>query len=412
MHITNQDQLRKQKRKLSFIFTVILFAVITGLQIVFLIGRYVDYSQREFRMLKWDWIPRGKIMETIMSGMMLNHQPPMPMPMFAGEWRWWKLKWWNMILYNTIKNNVISSSVGDDDTTKEILVEIMKSDKDQWTILYNNTKFLFSKEALSWENIWLFFMPAQTNISDIIKDSILFILVFGIFSLLFYRLIYWFVGKMFVPIEENMKDMEQFIFNAGHELKTPLSVIKSHLQLSLAKKQYKKSIDESIKEIDKMTSLLDSLVNLSVIQYDENKEPLEVIQEIESITSQYIQIAKNKWISLIIQKESDFILHAHRGYFNMLVGNLVSNAIKYNKKWGKIVITIADWMIKIQDTGIGIPQKEIEKIFDRFYQVGNVRNQEWSGIGLSLVKKIVDIYGWKIDVQSKEKQGTTFIIKF
>jgi len=96
----------------------------------------------------------------------------------------------------------------------------------------------------------------------------------------------------------------------------------------------------------------------------------------------------------------------------MLLGNLVSNAIKYNKKWGKVTITISDWLLKIQDTGIGIPAKEIEKIFDRFYQVGNVRNQEWSGIGLSLVKKIVDMYGWNISVQSKEKQGTTFMIKF
>jgi len=88
--------------------------------------------------------------------------------------------------------------------------------------------------------------------------------------------------------------MEQFVFNAGHELKTPLSVIKSHLQLSLAKKQYQKAIDESIKEINKMNTLLDSLVNLSVIQYDENKEPVAVIQEVESIVSQYTQIAKSK----------------------------------------------------------------------------------------------------------------------
>jgi len=99
---------------------------------------------------------------------------------------------------------------------------------------------------------------------------------------------------MFVPIEENMKDMEQFIFNAGHELKTPLSVIKSHLQLALAKKQYKKPIDESIKEVNKMNILLDSLVNLSVIQYDENKESLEVVQEVEGVVSQYMQIAKSK----------------------------------------------------------------------------------------------------------------------
>jgi signal transduction histidine kinase len=66
--------------------------------------------------------------------------------------------------------------------------------------------------------------------------------------------------------------MEQFIFNAGHELKTPLSVIKSYLQLALAKKQYKKSINESIKEVDKMNNLLDALINLSVIHQETEKD--------------------------------------------------------------------------------------------------------------------------------------------
>jgi signal transduction histidine kinase len=69
------------------------------------------------------------------------------------------------------------------------------------------------------------------QISDVVRDSILFILFFGLLSILFYRIIYWFVGKLFIPIEENIQDMEQFVFNAGHELKTPLSVTKSHLQL-------------------------------------------------------------------------------------------------------------------------------------------------------------------------------------
>lgn len=410
MHITNQEQLRKQKRKLSIIFTLILFAVVTSLQIVFLIWRYLDYSNREIQNLENEIFPKHMLQQNIISESMIWTVPPMPM--FGKEWRWRRLKWGNIISYNPQKNLIISSSLWDEEFARELLQELLEKEETKWSIIYNKNRFLFLKDTTNSGIQSFFLVPIHMQISDVIRDSVLFILFFWLLSLLFYRAIYWFVGKMFVPIEENMKDMEQFIFNAGHELKTPLSVIKSNLQLALAKKQYKKSIDESIKEVNKMNILLDSLVNLSVIQYDENKELLEVVQEVEGVVSQYMQIAKSKWISIIIQKESDFILHAHRWYFNMLVGNLVSNAIKYNKKWGKVIITIADWLLKIQDTGIGIPQKEIEKIFDRFYQVGNVRNQEWSGIGLSLVKKIVDMYGWNIAVQSKEKQGTNFIIKF
>lgn len=405
MHITNQEQLKKQKRKLSVIFTLILFAVVTGLQIIFLIGRYLDYANREIQNLENEIFPRHQIQQNMMGTVP-------PMPMFGKEWRWRRLKWGNIISYNPQNKIIISSSLWDEEFTRELLQELLEKEETKWTITYNKNKFLFIKDTTNSGIQSFFLVPIHMQISDVVRDSILFIVFFWFLSILFYRIIYWFVGKLFIPIEENIQDMEQFVFNAGHELKTPLSVIKSHLQLSLAKKQYQKAIDESIKEINKMNTLLDSLVNLSVIQYDENKEPVAVIQEVESIVSQYTQIAKSKWISLYIQKESDFILHAHRGYFNMLLGNLVSNAIKYNKKWGKVTITISDWLLKIQDTGIGIPAKEIEKIFDRFYQVGNVRNQEWSGIGLSLVKKIVDMYGWNISVQSKEKQGTTFMIKF
>ncbi len=409
MHITNQDQLKKQKRKLSLIFTLILFGVVTGLQIIFLIGRYLDYANREIQDIETEIFPRHKLQQNMMAESMMWTPP---MPMFGKESRGWRLKGGNVILYNPQTQTVVSSSLWDDEFTKDVLQIVVQDNNNKGSIIYNKNRFLYVKQQTSETLESLFLVPVHMQMSDIVRDGLLFMVFFWLLSLLFYRAIYWFVGKMFIPIEENIQDMEQFIFNAGHELKTPLSVIKSHLQLSLAKKQYQKAIDESIKEINKMNALLDSLVNLSVIQYDENKEPLDVAQEIESTVSQYIQIAKSKWISLSIQKESDFILHVHRGYFDMLVGNLVSNAIKYNKKWGKVLITIADWLIKIQDTGIGIPAKEIEKIFDRFYQVGNIRNQEWSGIGLSLVKKIVDMYGWKIDVQSKEKQGTTFIIKF
>lgn len=408
MHITNQDQLKKQKRKLSLMFTIILFGVVTGLQIIFLVVRYVDYSHKEFKRLQGDWFPKERMMEMVLSGNV--HTPQMPM--FWWEGKWWKLKGGNMSLYNPQQNSIIFSSVGDDELTKEIIQSILKENKNQGSITYNDSRFLFVREQLSWGNWWFFFIPALTSITDIVRDSLLFILFFGFCSILFYRVIYWFVGKMFVPIEDNMQDMEQFIFNAGHELKTPLSVIKSHLQLASAKKQYKKPIDESIKEIDKMNILLESLVNLSVIKYDENKESLDITQEVENIIAQYSQIAQKNKTTISLKKEDTYIVSANRGYLNMMIANLLSNAIKYNKKWGKVEITIWSWILEIKDTWIGIPQKEITMIFDRFYQVGNVRNQEGSGIGLSLVKKIIDMYGWKINLTSKENIGTTFIIKF
>ena len=212
--------------------------------------------------------------------------------------------------------------------------------------------------------------------------------------------------------KENIKDMEQFIFNAWHELKTPLSVIKSHLQLALAKKQYKDAIDNSIQELDKMNLLLEALINISVVHQESKKEWIDVVQELSYIIAQYVQQAKKNNISITIKEITPFTITANKGHFHMLISNLLSNAIKYNKKNGKIEIVVNSWEIIIKDTGIGIPSKDLDKVFDRFYQVGNVRNQDWFGIGLALVKKIIDIYGWKIELQSEENIGTTFTIKF
>ncbi|HCY21412.1 TPA: hypothetical protein DIC40_06265 [Patescibacteria group bacterium] len=86
MHITNQEQLKRQKRKLSILFTIILFAVVTGLQIIFLMGRYIDYSNREIQSLENEVFPRHKQMQNIMT----ENMPPMPM--FGKEGRGRRLK--------------------------------------------------------------------------------------------------------------------------------------------------------------------------------------------------------------------------------------------------------------------------------------------------------------------------------
>ncbi len=410
MHITNQEQLRKQKRKLSLIFTLILFAVITGLQVIFLIGRYLEYSNREFRKIEDEIFPRRKMMETIISGNMMENIPPMSMGMNPGKW--WKLRWWNMIVYNHQQNRILSSSLGDDELTKELLHNIIPQKQQQWTIIYNKNKFLFVKDPIVSGNQSFFLMPVQMGMSDLIRDIFLFVLFFWICSLVFYRVIYRFVGRIFIPIEENIKDMEQFIFNAWHELKTPLSVIKSYLELSLAKKQYQNAINESIKEVDKMNNLLDVLINTSLVHQETEKQQINIEEETKYILSQYTQLLKEKNINVSIKTINSGMCTANKWHFHMLVSNLISNAIKYNKKGGKITITIDTWMWKIQDTGIGIPNKDQEKIFDRFYQVGNIRNKDWFGIWLALVKKIIEIYSRKISVYSQEKKGTTFIIKF
>jgi len=95
-----------------------------------------------------------------------------------------------------------------------------------------------------------------------------------------------------------------------------------------------------------------------------------------------------------------------------MLSNIVWNAIKYNKNNWKIDIKIDKTKLSIKDSWKWIPSSDLEKIFDRFYKVDRSRNSDGFGIWLSLVKKIADIYKWKIEVKSKKWEWTEFIIKF
>lgn len=98
-------------------------------------------------------------------------------------------------------------------------------------------------------------------------------------------------------------------------------------------------------------------------------------------------------------------------HFSLLFGNLLKNAITYNKDGGSIRIIADAKFLSITDTGIGIDEKHLSKIWERFYRVDRSGKISGNGIGLSLVDRIVRLYGWKIEVQSEKNIGTTFLIR-
>lgn len=111
----------------------------------------------------------------------------------------------------------------------------------------------------------IIFFEERINFDEIFWELIIYFIISALFSFLIYFIVYSFVNRVLTPVEENMKDMENFIHNAGHELKTPISVVKSSLQLAKLKKSYEEEVDESIKELNKMDLLIDRLLELSTI---------------------------------------------------------------------------------------------------------------------------------------------------
>ena len=233
------------------------------------------------------------------------------------------------------------------------------------------------------------------------------------FSAVFYYVWIRFVSHNLKPIEDNLSDMQDFIHNVWYELKTPISMIDSNLKHIKETKSFDKNlVKEWIIEINRLNNLIESLVELSNIDSSTKIEKLDVKDEIKRIIKDFKNDAIKKDISIRFSKKDDKIILMNSQYFYILFSNILANAIKYNKIWWKINISLYKDKISIKDTWIWLKNEDIEKIFDRFYVSYNSQNTEWHGIWLSLVKKIANLYKMKINVKSEEWKWSEFIIEF
>lgn len=274
--------------------------------------------------------------------------------------------------------------------------------------------YLISTFRMSPEYLLIIIDKLPYNLIDYLEDIwyltlLILILSGGVFYIAFKSSSY-----LLRPIEENMETMRYFVQVAGHELRTPLAGISSSVQLLKEIGKYDEEIVSDIKnQTNRSSELIQSLSELSDIRKDGIQNEEVHISEIVYETMKDIEnMIKNHNIKLSIDLKEDITLHASKHHIYILIMNLLSNAIKYNKEWWMVKIIIENNKLSIEDSGIGIEKKYISKIFDQFYRVSTHRNEtEWFGLGLALVKRIVNQYGWKINVKSSE-EGTVFRVTF
>ncbi|MBI4970862.1 MAG: PAS domain S-box protein [Candidatus Omnitrophica bacterium] len=221
---------------------------------------------------------------------------------------------------------------------------------------------------------------------------------------------------------ENMR--RDFVANVSHELRTPLTSIKGFAETlrSGASKDPEKSAD-FLKRIeddaDRLTRLIDDLLDLSKIESKQSPlqlESLDLKQEMDAVLSVLYPAIKKKRIQLenrIAESLGRRIL-ADRDKLKQVLVNLIDNAIKFNQDGGNIIIDAekaGDFLkISIEDTGIGIPQDEIARVFERFYRVDKARSRQegGTGLGLSIVKHIIEAHGGKVSCESMAGKGSRF----
>ena len=225
---------------------------------------------------------------------------------------------------------------------------------------------------------------------------------------------------MFDRLQKSFENEVQFTSDVSHELRTPITVILTQAEYG---KEYINSLKEAQnsfkiieKEGQKMSKLVSQLLTLSRMERGKQKlhlENIDLSELLEMSVETQISCAKSKNIKFITKIAPEVYANIDEMMIMRVFTNLISNAISYGKENGTITVELfskGNSIIKISDDGIGIAKDQLDKIWLRFYQVDPSKNGDNSGLGLSMVKKIIELHNGKIFVKSELGKGTTFTI--
>lgn len=236
--------------------------------------------------------------------------------------------------------------------------------------------------------------------------------------------------KLYDEIVEYDRLKTEFFANLSHELKTPLNLLYSTVQLLDIEASEKQCIDSTIihkrtkvfrQNCCRMIKLTNNLIDITKIDsgyFTLELQPCNIVSIVEEITLSVAEYIKNHDIDLVFDTDvEEKIIPVDPNAMERIILNLLSNAIKFSKANNEITINLYDHgeyvIISVKDKGQGIPKDKVDVIFERFRQADKLLNRryEGSGIGLSLVKGLVTIHGGEISVESEYGEGSEFIIK-
>lgn len=242
------------------------------------------------------------------------------------------------------------------------------------------------------------------------------------------------VNEMIVRLQEARAHEEQverlkteFVSMAAHQLRSPLATVKWAFQefltgdlgeLTLKQKDF---MNKSYEVNERMITLVNDLLNVTKIEegkYLYNQKPVQINSIVTELIQWYAGEAKRRGVELIFENTSALLLYAMADgeKLRVAIQNIIDNALQYTKQGGSVRVLLKhdtkNAEIVVQDTGIGIPEKEQERVFQRFFRAENAKRTETqgTGLGLYLAKNIIEAHGGEIRFHTKENQGTIFTL--
>lgn len=237
---------------------------------------------------------------------------------------------------------------------------------------------------------------------------------------------FWLTRQAVRPVEQSLAQIQRFTADASHELRSPLTVIKSNVGLVLNHPERIHAAD--VKRLaainwaaDQMTNLIEDLLFLARTNQPQpmlnsTKVPLDLQATLKNLVELFEPKAQAQGITLTSELSLGLTVLGHSSQLNRLFSNLIENAIKYTPAGGQIWLRTRSQgrqiQVEVQDTGIGIASEDINKVFNRFWQANQAKTDYPGGygLGLAIAKAIVAHHQGKIDVKSELGQGTTFIV--
>lgn len=230
------------------------------------------------------------------------------------------------------------------------------------------------------------------------------------------------INGMISRLDASFKGISEFTADASHELKTPISAMKGEAEVLLSKErrieEYQDALVHFLEEFDHMNHILNDLILLSKydsLQVELKMSPLRLDFLLENVCNLFRILAEQKNISFLIAPLEQVSIMGDKMRLQQLFTNLIDNAIKYTYE-GSIHVSLVregdNALVKIKDTGIGIPKEEQENIFKRFYRVDKSRSRESGGVGLglSIAQWIANAHHGKIEVDSEPTHGSIFTV--
>ena len=227
--------------------------------------------------------------------------------------------------------------------------------------------------------------------------------------------------EMLKRLNDSFTRLSQFSADLAHELRTPIANMMGEAQVALTRDRtaadYRETIESTVAECERLSRIVDNL--LFVARVDAASEPIERKQfdaraAIEKITAFYQTVADDHHVT--ISCSGDGRIYADPDLFERVVGNLLENALRFTAEHGLISVALSkhnsDFEVRVSDNGCGIPAEHLPRVFDRFYRVESSRSSEGAGLGLALVKSIVELHGGSAVIESNVGRGTTVKMRF